>query len=259
MITACLAAAARAHDASSSDPFHVHTGGYCQYPSLSSSFPLRSTPVCTNDTHITKYQPAGPLRSAANHAWTRALSCTANGASDEYCVYVSSTFSRGRGIGVLTTPERAEFIADLPAFADPGALAGVNTDPDPELSPYEFVHVPGKGMGVVARRPIYRGDLLMAFTPAIVIDYGAFENLPPADVQRLQAEAIDHLPAQVRERFLNLSTHDGASDYLEKVDKILRTNAFDVDISDSDVNSLYVVFPECRPPTPLRTRSWWVR
>lgn len=219
----------------------AHNAGLCQSPILR-SFPLLSSPICSPDTLITKYQ-AGDGHSPANRAWTRASSCTANG-TEEYCVFVSSTFAGGRGLGVVSSPERADFIANLPAFTNAYALRDENKEPDPALAPFQFVHVPGKDMGVVATRPLYRGDHLMSFTPAIIIDYGAFENLSPADVQRLQTEAVDRLPSGVRGKFLDLSTHDGASDHAEKVDKILRTNAFDVELWDENEYGLYVVFPE---------------
>jgi hypothetical protein len=209
---------------------------------------LLSTPVCSNDTLITKYLP-GDSHNPANRAWTRAASCTANGTA-EYCIFVSSTFANGRGIAVLTSPDRADFIANLPGFADPEALAHENVDEDPELSKFKMVHVPGKDMGVVATQPFQRGDHIMTFTPAIIIDYAMFDDLPEADMHRLQAEAVDYLPSELRGRFLNLSTHDGASGYVERVEKILRTNAFDVEVEDENTNGLYVVFPESRSWSP---------
>lgn len=241
ILLACAASAALAHDISESlHRHHVHDiPGHCHSPILR-SFPLLSSPICANDTLTTKYQA-----SPAHSAWTRASSCTANtNGTHEYCVFISSTFGAGRGIGVVTSPERADFIASLPAFTDTQVLAHENAEPDPARAPFHFVHVPGKDMGVVATRPIYRGEHLMSFTPAVVIDYGAFENLAVAEVQRLQTEAVDQLPSYVRGKFMELSTHDGASEHVERVEKILRTNAFDVDIWDDREYGLYVVFPE---------------
>lgn len=223
------------------------SAGFCHSPILR-SFPLLSSPMCSPDTLTTKYQASDAV-TPANKAWSRASSCTANG-TEEYCVFISSTFAHGRGLGVVTSPARAEYIANLPGFTDANALRLENAERGDEMVPYEFVHVPGKDMGVVAKRPIYRGDHLMSFTPALVIDYGAMENLPEPDMQRLQVEAIDHIPSELRGRFLNLSTHSGASEHLERVDKILRTNAFNVEIMDEGEHGLYVVFPESRLPSP---------
>jgi hypothetical protein len=247
----CTASVALAHDVSS-----THKAGLCHSP-LSGSFPLLSTPVCTNDTLITKYLP-GDSHSPSNRAWTRASSCTANGTT-EYCIFVSSTFANGRGIAVLTSPDRADYIANLPSFTDPEVLAHENKDVDPQLAKFKMVHVPGKDIGVVATQPFQRGDHIMTFTPAIVIDYGMFDDLADADMHRLQAEAIDYLPSELRGRFLNLSTHDGASSHIERVEKILRTNAFDVDVEDENTNGLYVVFPESKPWShPSRCSLSWL-
>lgn len=232
-----LAAAALAHESA----HHVHIPGYCQSP-ISRSFPLLSSPTCSRDTLTTKYQ-AGLGHDPADRAWTGASLCTANG-TQEYCVFESSTFAGGRGLVMVTTPERAEYVASLPAFVDENALIHENKGPDAEVALFRFAHVPGKGMGVVARRPIYRGDHLMSFTPAIIIDNGVFEDLAAVDVERLQTQAADRLPSGLRSIFMNLSTHDGATNHSHKVDKILRTNAFNINIMDDNENGLYVVFPE---------------
>lgn len=229
---------------------HIQTAGYCHSPLLG-SFPLLSNPICSHETLTTKYQ-AVDSHSPVNRAWTRASSCSANG-TEEYCIFTSSTFANGRGISVLTSPDRAEYIANLPAFTKQDRLKDYNKDQG-ERSKFKMVHVPGKDMGVVATEPFQRGDHIMSFTPAIVIDYAAFENIEASDIHRLQAEAIDLLPQDLRSRFLNLSTHDGAEGYYQRVDKILSTNAFDVEIQDGKDAGLYVVFPEisrfnhdCRP------------
>jgi len=270
ILTACAAAAALAQDTSDSALLHHHFAheipGHCHSPIRRSSFPLLSTPVCANDTLTTKYQA-----SATHPAWTRASGCTANAnGTDEFCVFTSATFSRGRGISIITSPQRADYFAQLPAF-DPRTSEAVLRDENHDVffsaedgeddddveggnaqklsqQKFELRHVPGKDMGVVATRPIYRGEHLMSFTPAVIIDYAAFDGLEKEDVRALQTEAVDLLPEKLRERYMALSTHDGASDHVERVDKILKTNAFDLDISDDSKYGLFVVFPESKCP-----------
>lgn len=144
------------------------------------------------------------------------------------------------------SPERADFIASLPSFTNEHVLRPENKDYDPESTPYKFVHVPGKDMGVVATRPIYRGEHLMSHTPAVMIDYGAFDDLSESERMRLLTEAVDQLPSSLRTKYLDLSTHDGASNHVEKVHKILKTNGFDVDVLDDREQGLNVVFPESK-------------
>lgn len=262
ILAACAAAAVLAHDISDSLPHHDHhphvheIPGHCHSPMLR-SFPLLSTPVCANDTLTTKYQASA--RGDPHPAWTRASSCTANAnGTDEFCVFTSATFSRGRGISVITSPQRATHFAQLPAFdarTSEAVLRHENRDLPPDEAPYVMRHVPGKDVGVVATRPIHRGDHLMSFTPAVVIDYGAFEGLDGEVMRGLQTEAVDQLPGELRERFMGLSTHDGASGHAERVEKILKTNAFDVDVSDDNEYGLYVVFPESEWDVPDLVRS----
>ncbi|KAK4177469.1 hypothetical protein QBC36DRAFT_327028 [Triangularia setosa] len=113
-------------------------------------------------------------------------------------------------------------------------------------------------MGLIAKVHIHRGDLIMANTPSLMIDYRAFEELPKEEYRQLQASAVDHLPDLHREHILALSTHDGIErTHIERIDKICSTNAFDIDPDNDDEiqdHGFYVVFPEiarmnhdCRP------------
>ncbi|KAJ9155130.1 SET domain protein [Pleurostoma richardsiae] len=87
-----------------------------------------------------------------------------------------------------------------------------------------------------------------------MIDYGVFDSLPQKELMWIQAEGVDNLPHAHRSRMMNLSTHSGASGHYQRIEKILATNSFDIDLPDEKAESLYVVFPEisrfnhdCRP------------
>lgn len=197
LLVACAASAAQAHETSIDT---LHLPGYCPSPHLLASSPLlSSTQICTKDTRLT------PTDTATHHSpWTRVSSCTpasrpSNTDPSEretWCVYTSGTFSGGRGISVITTASRAAFMAGLPAFTQPQRQQ--EHDKAELAPPYEFVHVPGKDMGVVATRPIYRGHLLMSVPAAVMIDHGAFAGLTVAEVLRMQAAAVDGLPGPLR-------------------------------------------------------------
>ena len=160
-------------------------------------------------------------------------------------MFASTHFADGRGISVITSPERAEYMANLPAFSIPNITKGFNQDLVPDRpKKYKLVHMPGKDIGVVAAHPLNRGDHIMSNTASVIIDYGSFETVPQQDILRLQADAVDFLPALHRSRFMNLSTHNEVEGQLERVDKILSTNAFDVELEDDNGDGLYLVFPE---------------
>lgn len=160
---------------------------------------------------------------------------------------------------MVTTAERAAYLARNTAFSNPNATRGINQD-IVRTSPakYKVERIEGKGMGVVATGFINRGELIMANTVSLMYDYGAYENLDREQYLESQAKAIDSLPEAHRQLFLDLSTHDEANfTYLELVDKITSTNAFDINPEEDDVdqeNKFYVIFPEiarmnhdCRP------------
>lgn len=151
-------------------------------------------------------------------------------------------------------------MATNPAFTDADVTKGTNQDlVRTEPAKYKMERIEGKGMGVIATSFINRGELIMANTPSLMIDYGAFDDLEKEEYLALQAKAVDALPEGHREMFMRLSTHDEEGDfsYLELVERVVNTNAFDIDPDQGDEeqeHGFYVVFPEiarmnhdCRP------------
>jgi hypothetical protein len=174
----------------------------------------------------------------------------------------------------VTVPERAAYVATTPAFASPDTVKHINQDLDLDLGPdrttppkFEMRAIPGKGMGLIATVPIHRGDLIMANTASLMIDYRAFHELTKEQYTTLQAAAVSHLPPAHQTLLLNLSTDATAPSQEEEegkktvpslVDTILNTNSFDIDpLTDDDPdqhNSFFVLFPsiarmnhDCRP------------
>lgn len=190
------------------------------------------------------------LRSSAGSPWKYAAPCNRSKKNGrEYCVYSDPTFAGGRGAAFVTWAGRAAYLARKPAFTDGRATEGMNLDPGPK---YKVVPMEGKGMGIVATRLINRGELIMASTASLMIDYGAFDDLDRDEYMQLQEEAAALLPWQHRDQLFNLSTHDEASTLAgpELVDKVISTNAFDIyppgddDDPDPDQSAFYTVFPE---------------
>ncbi|SPQ22831.1 7e59549a-6beb-4047-8fcb-2e89e6e6e9e0 [Thermothielavioides terrestris] len=142
---------------------------------------------------------------------------------------------------------------------------GINQDLNRTVpAKYEMREIPGKGMGLVATEHIRRGDLILANTASLMIDYRAFNELTEAQYTELQAQAVSSLPSAHRAALLNLSTHssrDGLAD-AELVNKIAATNSFDIDPWPDDTDqhhSFFVLFPEiarlnhdCRPNAEYR-------
>lgn len=190
-------------------------------------------------------------QNSHSHGWTHSKPCYKSTKNDQetYCVFTDNAFAEGRGTSFVTTASRAAHLATYPAFTEPETIKGTNQDLVRTIpAVYDMQEFPGKGMGLVAKKDIKRGDLIMANTVSLMIDYRVFEELPEDEWMELQALAVDNLPERHRSAVLNLSTHDGGElTHIQKVNKITTTNAFDIDPRADDEeqdNGFFVVFPE---------------
>ncbi|KAK7063692.1 hypothetical protein R3P38DRAFT_2819805 [Favolaschia claudopus] len=262
LLSVCLAGACMAQEALSVDNVQVSLGGICQSPTHA-SFPGMSVCLSENITLVSQYENDTtriPIPQDAKQAvsdtldWTFKKPCYLAGTT-EFCVFSSPTFAQGRGMSLVTTAKRAAAILALPSFHDPELVRGANQDLEPDRPHvYHVVEVPGKGLGVVAAKPLYRGDHIISNTVSLIIDYGAHEQMPQVELNKLMAAGIEYLPERHRDRMLNLSTHNDADAYLEKVQKLVATNCFDLEPIDDSPHAMQAVFPEisrlnhdCRP------------
>lgn len=160
----------------------------------------------------------------------------------KFCVFTNPSFNKGEGVSVITTEKSMATIATRSAFVESEGI--LETDSDSGLTPpYREVEIPGKDIGLVATRTIRMGELIMARTPAIMVNEKAIEALGKKLVSELLARASDTLPTQHREVMLNLSTHTSFSDYGDKLYKILQTNSFRTGLHDGE-NPFYSLFTE---------------
>jgi hypothetical protein len=178
--------------------------------------------------------------------WSMTPKCTQQSKSTpNYCVFTSSTFASGRGISILTSPEHAEELTKLPAFADPTVHRNLGVN---QLSTPPFVarQMKGRGIGLVANRTIMRGEWLMSFTPAFMMPQDTYDAIAPHDRLQLQRLAIQQLPHRLRNSSESLFGQ-GGDDF---IDDMIGTNSFSLTITTEDgrygvQNSDYsFLFPE---------------
>lgn len=154
-------------------------------------------------------------------SWLKGDACHGLG-SDKFCTFTHPGFNHGLGISLVTTDEILKDLSATLTFdaldAENGKLAAV--------PPYEAREIPGKGIGLVASRNIRQGQLIMARTPAVVVDGAAFDNLSTIHLTQALSQAIKSLPQQHQDEYLQLSTHDDATTYEERVYKIFAKNNF---------------------------------
>lgn len=163
----------------------------------------------------------------------------------QYCAYSRPSFARGRGIVLVSTAYNAEEASHIPAFArEPDADADLG-----DSSLYRVVEMPGKGKGLVASKPIKRGQRIMVHPPAIVIHRRFIDDIDLESQYRLLDATISQLPDQTREIFLEQMGQSGG----HKVHDIIHTNSFELRLGIRDGHH-FGNFPEvsrynhdCRP------------
>ncbi|KAJ4296810.1 hypothetical protein N0V90_006858 [Kalmusia sp. IMI 367209] len=155
------------------------------------------------------------------------------GVGSKLCVYTNTSFSHGRGISIFTTPELAEKFAALPPFEDPDALRGIN-----EFSGNWYTQeMPGKGMGMLAKRDLKFRDKVTAYTPALLAYLES--DLSTAERERFFRIAVSQLPEATRVMYLQLATVYGLPQV--KYQDVVKANTFQLEVSG--YNHL-AVFPE---------------
>ncbi len=172
--------------------------------------------------------------------WVKGTGCRRTTAGAEYCAYTLPSFNGGEGLSMITSPEK---MAELAALAALKEYAQSPVQGSAASTLYAAVDVPGKGMGLAATKPIRRGTRIMARTPALMVDGRALDNLSKGQVAELLGQAVEALPSAHSDALLNLSTHTGSDDHLEKVYKIFAINAFRTGVGE-DGEVLHSVFTE---------------
>ncbi|KAK1763503.1 hypothetical protein QBC33DRAFT_459372 [Phialemonium atrogriseum] len=160
----------------------------------------------------------------------------------QFCAYTQSSLNEGESVSLITTPERFAKLASESAFRERVDDSSSQVLSESSL-PYRDVAIPGKGIGLIATRPIRAGQRIMAHRPAVMVDGRAYPGMSKENLADLLARAVEPLPPVHRDRFLNLSTHDGANGYTDLVHKIFTTNTFRTSVNDGE-SDFYSTFTE---------------
>ncbi|KAF2800890.1 hypothetical protein K505DRAFT_344877 [Melanomma pulvis-pyrius CBS 109.77] len=155
------------------------------------------------------------------------------GLGSKLCVYTIASFSNGRGISIFTTPKIAEDFANLPAFLDAAAMDQINA----YSGAWYTQELPGKGIGMLAKKTLKFGDRVTAYTPALLAYLEG--ELPTLEREKYFRLAVSQLPDATRDRFLQLATVYG--DPRIRVQDIVKANTFQLELGG---HNHLAVFPE---------------
>jgi hypothetical protein len=172
---------------------------------------------------------------ATHGPWSYPPVCTDVLASvgSSLCVYTNTSFSHGRGISIFTTPELAEQILVLPPFQDPGALQGINEF----TGTWYTQEMPGKGMGMLAKKDLKFKDRITAHTPALLAYLES--DLSTAEREKFFKLAVSQLPKATRDMYLRLATVYGLPQV--KYQDVVKANTFQLELGG---HNHLAVFPE---------------
>ena len=121
-------------------------------------------------------------------------------------------------------------LVKLPAFTQPSALDLASNDDDP---PYEARETPGRGIGLIAKRALHKGDRIFRESPSILQHRNTFDVFQQHNLSALQNAAAKRLPEKLRKSVMDLCGHFGG----DHVGDVMNTNAFRVEIGELGHNT----------------------
>lgn len=173
------------------------------------------------------------LHLKTHNGWVQGDACQDIG-SAKFCSYTRTSFNDGFGVSLITTPKRLDEVSSLPAFTTKKPFK--NAKPS-----YHEEEVQGKGIGLVATRRIPAGELILARTPAVLVDDEGFTDLGESSLTRLLVQAIEGLPEQHQSEYLKLTTHQDVQRHDERVYQIFAKNNYRTRIANTtDFHATFV-------------------
>jgi hypothetical protein len=178
----------------------------------------------TSDPYQVTYVDFDEEESENLFPWSHRPVCTQyfDDLKSELCVYTNSSFSHGRGVSIFTTPSIAHEFAALQPFQDSTVLHRVNED----TQHWYTQEVLGKGIAMMAKTKLKRGDHLTAFSPVLIVNLQKI--LPVRENEMFLRRAIEQLPPSTRSAYLGLSRMYDNPDV--KIQDILKSNAFEIQV-----------------------------
>jgi hypothetical protein len=151
----------------------------------------------------------------------------------ELCVYTNTLFSDGRGISIFTTPKIAEEFARLRPFHDPEVLDDINVF----SGNWYTEDIPGKGMGMLAKKHLKFKERVTAYTPALLAYLE--DELPTMEREKYFRLAVTQLPDVTGRMYESLATVYGYEQV--KYQDVVKANTFQLEVGGQNHLS---VFPE---------------
>ncbi|PSN62106.1 SET domain-containing protein [Corynespora cassiicola Philippines] len=149
-----------------------------------------------------------------------------------YCTFTTHSFRNGSGLSIIASRAAAKAASAL--------FPAAHSAPIYSPSLYTVRDMPGKGKGLVATRPIPKGETILLDSPRLIASHQFPSRVHPPQGRKLFHQAIAQLPPADRALVLGLDASLGGA----HVEDVLKTNAFACQIDDAGTGDGYMcLFP----------------
>ncbi|KAL1593223.1 hypothetical protein SLS60_010831 [Paraconiothyrium brasiliense] len=167
---------------------------------------------------------------------------------DEADVDAKEETTKMRGLSIISTPEAADgvlkarqYTLDEEEYSSKTKEFVLRASRSSQADLYDVHDIRGKGKGVIAKRRISKGDVIMLDSPAIVSSARLPIHVTPSEGSELLETAASMLKGEDYNTIMALDKPAGATG----LDAILKTNSFSCRFNDGGVGDEYLcLFPQ---------------
>ncbi|KAF2451651.1 SET domain-containing protein [Karstenula rhodostoma CBS 690.94] len=199
----------------------------------------KATSQCENPAHLfSQHQTiCAPTISGLrpDFEWSLEPTCS-KGATRTYCAHTLMRYRNNRGLSIIGTSKAAQGVLKAREHLLDEEERFLDTE-----DWFEVRSIRGKGKGVIAKREIKKGDMILLDSPAIVSSARLPLHVTPSEGSELLETAASKLP---REDYDTIMALDKPSE-ITGLDTILKTNSFSCQFNDGGVGDEYLcLFPQ---------------
>lgn len=179
-----------------------------------------------------------PKEYATPYALAAKSHITTHKCTQKYCVYTDNHFWGGRGIALVTTAQVIDkaVMPGLEQYYRQKVVSNV------AANAFEERNLVGKGIGLVAKRFVRQGELLICEPPSLMIHLDMRTDVSKNTRLQMQREAADALPPRTRLETMGLMGHWGGDPIEDRLD----TNSFTIVLEQQvDYHALFTQTSVC--------------
>ncbi|KAF9739489.1 hypothetical protein PMIN04_000721 [Paraphaeosphaeria minitans] len=200
---------------------------------------------CENSAHLSGHQhticASADSKLRPSLEWSLVPTCS-KGITRTYCAHTLSDYRNNRGLSIIGTPKATQgvFEAREHLWGEEGhVLIRIKSPADKngclKDDRYEVRSIRRKGKGIISKREIKKGEVIMLESAAIVSSAQLPLHITPNEGSELLRTAARMLPEEDYSAIMALNKPSGTTG----LDAILKTNSFSCQFNDGGVGDDY--------------------